>query len=256
MLEKVEKMLEVTFIHLPGSTSEIERKLWEAGVLSWHDFLERYQSGTLPFAVRPDWFSLVRQSIIHLEKGNIRFFANLLPSSEHWRLYGPFRSQSACLDIETTGLSDKDKITVVGLYHNDCYEAFIDGINLDQFPTALQRFSILITFNGSDFDIPFLKRLFPHLRLPSVHLDVKELLKRLGIRGGQKTIEERLGLLRKEEVRGMTGADAVALWEAYLRGERKALHRLLEYNREDVTKLKELMEYAYREFCRQLGWGW
>lgn len=247
-------MLEATFIHLPGVTKEIELKLWEAGVLSWQDFLERNQSGNLPFPVRPEWVSLIQQSITQLARGNVRFFAQLLPHSEHWRLYGVFRSQAVCLDIETTGLSDKDKVTVIGLYHNDRYEPFIDGVNLEQFPDTLRRFSILVTFNGSDFDIPFLRRVFPNLPLPLVHLDVQVLLKRLGIRGSQKAIEERLGFFRKEEVRGMTGADAVALWEAYLRGEKRALHRLLEYNQEDVVKLKELMDYAYRELCRQLGW--
>lgn len=247
-------MLEATFIHLPGVTKEIERKLWEAGVLSWQDFLEKNQSGNLPFSIRPEWVSLIQQSITQLARGNVRFFAHLLPHSEHWRLYGAFRSQAVCLDIETTGLSDKDKVTVVGLYHSDRYEPFIDGVNLEQFPDMLRRFSILVTFNGSDFDIPFLRRVFPNLLLPLVHLDVQVLLKRLGIRGSQKAIEERLGFFRKEEVRGMTGADAVALWEAYLRGETKALHRLLEYNREDVVKLKELMDYAYRELCRQLEW--
>ncbi|MGQ9520064.1 MAG: ribonuclease H-like domain-containing protein [Candidatus Fervidibacter sp.] len=247
-------MLEATFMHLPGATKEIERKLWEAGVLSWQDFLERNQSGNLPFPVRPEWVSLIQQSITQLARDNVRFFAHLLPHSEHWRLYGAFRSQAVCLDIETTGLSDKDKVTVVGLYHNDRYEPFIDGVNLEQFPDMLRRFPILVTFNGSDFDIPFLRRVFPNLPLPLVHLDVQVLLKRLGIRGSQKAIEERLGFFRKEEVRGMTGADAVALWEAYLRGETKALNRLMEYNREDVVKLKELMDYAYRELRRQLGW--
>jgi len=134
-------MLEATFLHLPGATREIEQRLWEAGVLSWHDFLERYQSGTLPFPVRPEWFSLIQQSITHLAKGNVRFFAHLLPPSEHWRLYGPFRSQAVCLDIETTGLTDKDRVTVVGLYHNDRYEAFVDGINLEQLPDTLRCFS-------------------------------------------------------------------------------------------------------------------
>lgn len=249
-------MLEVTFLHLPGATAEIERKLWEAGVHSWQDFLVKYQNGSLPFTVRPDWLALVQQSITQLAKGNIKFFAHLLPTSEHWRLYGSFRSQAVFLDIETTGLGPKDRVTVVGLYHNDRYEAFVDGMNLEQVPDFIRSFSILVTFNGSDFDIPFLKRVFPFLLLPPVHLDVQDLLKRLGIRGSQKVIEERLGFIRKEEVRGMTGIDAVALWEAYLRGEQKALNRLLEYNREDVTKLKDLMDYAYRELCRQLGWWW
>ncbi len=249
-------MLEATFLHLPGATREMEQRLWEAGVLSWHDFVTRYQGGNLPFPVRPDWFRFVQQSITQLAQGNVRFFAQLLPASEHWRLYGAFRSRTVFLDIETTGLSERDKVTVVGLFHNDCYEPFVDGVNLEQVPETLKRFSILVSFNGYDFDIPFLRRVFPNLPLPPVHLDVQALLKRLGIRGSQKAIEERLGFVRKESVRGMTGADAVVLWEAYLRGEQQALYRLLEYNCEDVAKLKDLMEFAYRELCRQLGWEW
>lgn len=247
-------MLDVTFLHLRGVTPTIERKLWEAGVHSWHDFLVRYQNGTLPIPSRPDWFLTVRQSIAQLERGNIFFFAQALPSSERWRLYGTFRTSTVFLDIETTGLGDKDKVTVVGLYHNEGYEPFVDGLNLEQVPDALRRFAILVTFSGDEFDIPFLRRVFPKLTLPPVHLDVRALLKRLNIRGGQKAIEERLGLVRSEHLRGMTGAHAAALWEANLRGEKKALERLLEYNREDVTKLKELMEFAYRELCRRLRW--
>lgn len=247
-------MLEATFLHMRGMTPVLERQLWEGGVHSWHDFLTRYQNGTLPFPARPEWLYLVRQSIAQLERGNVSFFAQLLPPSEHWRLYGTFRTCAVFLDIETTGLGEKDRVTVVGLYHNDRYEPFLDGQDLDRLPDVLMGFSILVTFNGNEFDIPFLQRMFPKLVLPPVHLDVRALLKRLDIRGSQKAIEERLGFVRKEHLRGMTGVDAVALWEAYLRGEPTALQRLLEYNREDVVKLKELMEFAYRELCRQLGW--
>lgn len=247
-------MLEATFLHLPGMTPDLERKLWEGGIHSWQDFLDCYRSGELPIPARPDWLSLIHQSILQLDKGNALFFARTLPPPEHWRLYGSFRWQTVFLDIETTGIGEKDRITVVGLYHNDRYEAFVDGQNLDAVPEALKRFSLLVTFNGREFDIPFLERAFIKLPLPPVHLDVQALLRRLDIRGSQKAIEERLGLVRQEHLRGMTGADAVTLWEAYLRGEPAALRRLLEYNREDVVKLKELMEFAYRELCRRLGW--
>jgi uncharacterized protein YprB with RNaseH-like and TPR domain len=247
-------MLEATFLHLKGITPVLERKLWKAGVRSWQDFLARYQSGTLPIPARPEWWHLIRQSIVQLERGNVHFFAQLLPVSEHWRLYGAFRSRTVFLDIETTGLGERDRVTVVGLFHDDRYEAFVDGLNLTQLPTVLPSFAILVTFNGEGFDLPFLWRMFPNLPLPPVHLDVRALLKRLNVHGSQKKIEERLGFVRRESLRGMTGADAVILWEAYLRGETEALRRLLDYNREDVVKLRELMEYAYRELCRQLGW--
>ncbi|GBC99174.1 hypothetical protein HRbin17_01695 [bacterium HR17] len=247
-------MLEATFLHLRGMTAALERQLWEAGISSWHDFLARCQAGTLPFSVRPEWLALVRQSIAQLERGNVAFFAQLLPAAEHWRLYGAFRHRTVFLDIETTGLTDRDRVTVVGLFYGERYEAFVDGQNMERLPDTLRQFAVLVTFNGEGFDLPFLRKLFPQLALPPVHLDVRALLKRLNIYGSQKAIEERLGFVRREPLRGMTGADAAFLWEAYLRGEPQALARLLEYNREDVTKLKDLMEFAYRELCRQLGW--
>lgn len=247
-------MLEATFLHLKGITPVLERRLWEAGVQSWHDFLTHYQNGTLPIPARPEWLPLVRQSLLQLERGNVAFFAQLLPPAEHWRLYGAFRSRTVFLDIETTGLQERDRVTVVGLFHDDRYEAFVDGVNLGQLPPLLASFAILVTFNGEGFDLLFLRRMFPQLALPPVHLDVRALLKRLNLHGSQKAIEERLGFVRREPLRGMTGADAVVLWEAYLRGEKEALQRLLDYNREDVVKLRDLMEYVYRELCRQLGW--
>ncbi|MCS7225065.1 MAG: ribonuclease H-like domain-containing protein [Armatimonadetes bacterium] len=247
-------MLEATFLHLPGLTPEQERKLWDAGIVTWSDFLLSLQHRRLPIPVRHEWIAFLRQSQNELARQNISFFARTLRPSEHWRLYGTFQSQTLFLDIETTGLEERDYVTVIGCLLGGLYRSFVRGRNLDEAPSFLRTASLMVTFNGTGFDIPFLQKDFPSLLLPPVHLDVRDLLARLGLRGSQKAIERMIGIVRKESVRGLTGADAVVLWEAHLRGDLSALPKLEEYNREDVFSLKKLMDYAYQKLKERLGW--
>jgi len=37
-------------------------------------------------------------------------------------------------------------------------KVFVRGINLDDFPRETQRYSLLVTFNGRRFDLPFLSK--------------------------------------------------------------------------------------------------
>jgi uncharacterized protein YprB with RNaseH-like and TPR domain len=55
---------------------------------------------------------------------------------------------------------------------------------------------MLVTFNGLNFDVPMLYRNFPKLMLDQLHLDLCPTLRRVGLRGGLKRIEQQLGLLR------------------------------------------------------------
>jgi hypothetical protein len=80
---------------------------------------------------------LIRQSIVQLERGNVHFFAQLLPLANIGAFTVLFAPAPFFLDIETTGLEERDRVTVVGLFHDDRYEAFVDGLNLTQLPTVL-----------------------------------------------------------------------------------------------------------------------
>lgn len=53
----------------------------------------------------------------------------------------------------------------------------------------------MITFNGGPFDLPFIRRQFPGIKLPPAHIDLRFFLRQLGLRGGLKAIERRLGLV-------------------------------------------------------------
>ncbi len=124
------------------------------------------------------------------------------------------------------------------------FRTFIRGIDLAELPAYLRRYKVLVTFNGAHFDLPVMRNAFP--TLPSLlHIDLKHPLRRLGLRGGLKRIERKMGLDRPDDLAGYTGSDAVKLWRRYERGDDDALDALIGYNREDVENLRPLMDYAY-----------
>jgi len=135
---------------------------------------------------------------------------------------------------------------VVGLYDGHTMRQFVHGQNLEEFPQALENLDLVITFNGSQFDLPVLRAYFPSLEFPPVHLDLRFILSRLGFKGGLKRIEPRFGIHRPPEVDGMDGYEAVLLWDRHCRGDYTALPTLLTYNREDVVNLETLMERAFQ----------
>ncbi len=179
--------------------------------------------------------------------GDAGFFRGRLPSRETWRLYPEFAEWALFLDIETTGLSpDYDQVTLIGGLSGGRLALFVAGINLDQFPAYVRQFPLLVTFNGSLFDVPFLRAHFPGARLDQAHIDLRFPLASLGYRGGLKAIERRLGIGRDAAIQGVDGFEAVWLWNRYRRGDRQALRKLILYNLTDVVNMVELMETTIR----------
>jgi uncharacterized protein YprB with RNaseH-like and TPR domain len=239
-------MLRHTFIHLPGVGPHRERTLWGQGILDWKRFLEAVESRLLRQRIYESAVPLVHQSLDAVTAGDPSFFHGRLPSGETWRLYPEFAGRALFLDIETTGLSpDYNEVTVIGALEGGNLgkpALFVKGINLDQFPAYVARFPLLITFNGSLFDVPFLRAHFPTARLDQAQIDLRFALRPLGYRGGLKAIERNLGLTRDAAIQGVDGFEAVRLWHCYRRGDREALRKLILYNLTDVVNLVELME--------------
>ena len=236
-------MLQSTFVHLPGVGPRRERALWKQGILDWTGLLSAVAEGRLGGRIRESWLQLVRGSIDALAGGDIGYFKPLLPPKEAWRLYSEFADRAVFLDIETTGLSGEyDEVTLIGALCNGELSLFINGINLEQFPAYIERFPLLVTFNGSQFDVPFLRAHFPQARLDQAHIDLRFVLASLGFKGGLKVIENRLGLRRDPAIQDVDGFEAVRLWHQYRRGDKRALEKLIRYNLTDVVNLVELAE--------------
>jgi uncharacterized protein YprB with RNaseH-like and TPR domain len=236
-------MLINTFIHIPGIGPATEKKLWESDVLCWSDDLNT-SSVDLSSSKIETIKTFAEKSNQCLAQKTPEFFEELLPSNQHFRLFPEFREDCAYLDIETTGLDASAMITTIAIYDGKDIKYFIQGENLDTFIDEIQKYKVLITYNGRSFDIPFIEEYF-NTKLSHAQIDLRYILQSLGFKGGLKKCEKALGIDR-EELDGVDGYFAVILWREYMRtGDQKALETLLAYNIEDVINLETLMIMSY-----------
>jgi len=226
-------LLTRTFVHVPGVGERRERGLWERGYTDWDAFLRGHPEGA--------WKDLIA-SRLDRERA-----ARDMPRREMWRLASAFPGRTAFLDIETTGLDPgRDGVTCVGLSDGERVEALVRGRDLDRLPEALEPFELLVTYNGSCFDLPILQSAFPQIDFRRFHhIDLRYPLHRLGLKGGLKGVERALGLVRAEEIQGVDGYLAVLLWERHLAGHPRALETLVRYCLEDVVHLCPLLAHAH-----------
>ncbi|MGC8491061.1 MAG: ribonuclease H-like domain-containing protein [Syntrophobacteraceae bacterium] len=240
-------MLNHTFVHLPGVGPKTEESLWDKGIHSWDIFLGEFGRAASPFGKRKHealvaHLELSREKLNGLDAG---YFARSMPSHSLWRLFADFRSCAAYVDIETTGLGGPDDyITTAALYDGRRVFHYIHGQNLDRFASDLMHYKLLVTYNGTCFDLPFIRNYFG-IELNQAHIDLRYLLASLGFRGGLKGCENSLGLSRGE-LEGVDGYFAVLLWNEYLENRNdKALETLLAYNMADAVNLENLMVQAF-----------
>ncbi len=220
--------------------------IWNNEILTWSDL---YNSDFL-FSFFKSRADLVRvyleKAEESLKKNDFNFFLETLPVKEYWRLYGDFKDRCLFLDIETYGSSSlSSSIILIGTYNGKNIKIFMKDVNLEDILKEIENYDILVTFNGKAFDVPFLQKVFPNIRIPQVHFDLKYLLKSIGLTGGLKKIEKKLDLKRNTEVENLTGADVCMLWENYLKGNYDSLKKLILYNIYDTYNLKFLMDYYF-----------
>lgn len=253
-----------TFLHVEGIGPKKERELWERGATDW----AAARAADLSWLGRSA-AERVRQaceiSEERLERRDAAFFSHRLPTSRRLQVYEAFRADAAFLDIET----DPYEITLAGVQFRGRYRAFVRGEDLDELPAYLDSAKLVVTYNGSKFDLPILLRsvyrevllagaapaglpgrpprglfnLPRGVHIPGLgHLDLMLVLRSLGLRGGLKRAEPQFGISRPEEVAGLDGADAVLLWHRHLAGDARAFDLLVEYNRQDVVNLERIAD--------------
>ena len=153
------------------------------------------------------------------------------------------------LDIETTGLSHYyDEITIVGWSLDGRASTLVRGADSSCLFEECEKAKVLVTFNGIRFDKRFLLQEFPDLILPDVHIDLMYLCRRVGLTGGQKAIENSLGLHFREDIAEVDGFAAVLLWHRYLRGDLAALETLIRYNRADIAAMGAILDATLKQF--------
>jgi uncharacterized protein len=236
-------LITASFRHISGIGPLRERQLWFSGVRSWADVPPEGE------VIAPRLDGKLREgvalSLSRLAEGDLDFFARALPQTEHWRLLPQVIDGAAFVDIEAAG----DKVTVAGVLDGEGLASFRG--DLSGFRQRARSWRALVTFNGAVFDLPILRRVLPDWTPPAVHVDLRHVYQRLREKGGLKELEPRAGFFRPPHLAKLTGADAVALWQAQVRGDRAAMRRLVEYNLYDVFHLRPLAELGYNRLLER-----
>ncbi|GAB3680968.1 ribonuclease H-like domain-containing protein [Salinarchaeum chitinilyticum] len=235
--------IENSFVPVEGVGPVTERKLWRAGVTEWSEF-----GGQIVGPTRADRIeSFVEEATRRLDRGDAAFFANRVPDAEHWRLFENVREETTFLDIETTGLDRyADRVTTVSIHRDGDTRTLVRGQDLsaERLRAELAESSLLVTFNGRRFDVPFLEASFD-LSVDVPHADLMSMCNTLGYSGGLTAVEQTFGIERDRP--DISGRDAVRLWHEYERGKDGSLQTLIEYNQEDTVNMRPLMEQACEE---------
>ena len=244
-------MIQNSFIFLEKITVAKERKLWQQGILSWDDFLKAKKIKGISAAAKKYYDRKIIEARRQLYEGNSSYFAGLMPQTEHWRLYDFFKEEAVYLDIETDGLSDNNDVTLVGIFDGFDTKTMIRRVNLDWqlLRKELSKYKIVVTFNGSVFDLPFMKKRYGEVMPKLPHYDLRFSCSRIGLKGGLKSIEKQLNISRSSQiVENMYGGDAAQLYRMWRgSGDDYYLKLLVEYNEEDVINLKQIAEYVYKK---------
>ena len=248
-------MITQSFIFLERIGEKLEQNIWKNGIYNWDDFLKTNSIKGIARHRKLYYNRKILNAKKALYNFDSNYFQNLLPHSEMWRLYDFFKEDAVFLDIETTGLSKEDDITVFGLYDGINTKIMIKGINLDYslLKKELQRCKLIVTFNGASFDLPFIEKIYPKL-LPKIpNFDVKSITDKLGLKGGLKNIEKSLGVKRSNIVEKFYGGDALTLWRMYrATGDDYYLNLLVEYNEYDIINLKIVVEHCVNKIKEKI----
>ncbi len=239
---------------LPSVGAKKEKAIWESGIRTWNEFVSSETVTTMKHDAKERGDIILTQAMELLDDGQCHALADMTPKSEHWRLFGEFHDSAKYIDIETDGLSRDALVTVVTIHSKRETITLTEGIDLspETLSEALDGAKMLVTFNGSCFDIPVLKNSFPEVDLDIPQYDLRFASRKIGYRGGLKPLEIDMGIKRADDIDGMDGADAVRLWKQWVRNDDEdALDMLISYNRADTVNLEIIADRVFERLVRE-----
>ena len=233
--------LEQTLLHLPHVGPKREVRLRAAGCGTWSDVV----AADNPLRLAPERWAetaaAARKCLEALATDDPRPLTAALATREHWRILHHWFDQASFFDIETSGLEPESEVTLVTCLHRGDLRVFLKGENLDDFLALLEEVKLLVSFNGTGFDVPRIEDRFHVPQIPCAHVDLRWLCHHRGWRGGLKAIERQLGLARPADLLGLGGEEAVWLWRLWAEKRDAAARRTLErYCAADTVALRRL----------------
>ena len=228
--------------HLPHVGAAREKLFRAEGCACWDDVMCAHRPlAGLSLLAWDEVRRAAEQSAQALARDEVSYFTTRLPSLEHWRVLAQWVDGASFFDIETSGLEADSIVTLVCCFHGGRPLRFLADENLDDFLDLLEQVKLLVSFNGTSFDVPRVLARFHIPELPCPHVDLRWLCHHAGWRGGLKKIERELGLRRPADLEGLGGAEAVWLWQAWSeRRDEKARRTLERYCSADTVMLRLL----------------
>ena len=220
------------------------QRLHESGVRTWHDALRFPER--LPGSFRDGMVQECRRCIDALERSDIHYLVTRFAPQDKWRVLAHYGEHASFFDIETMGLECDDPITVIVVWHQGCPHVFLEHENLDDFLELLEDVELLVSFNGSSFDVPRVIDAFHIPVLPCAHLDMRWSCYHRGLHGGLKNIANRIGIERPKDLENADGAMAVQLWSQWQNcRDHAARQKLIRYCTADVLLLVLLADRLF-----------
>lgn len=246
-------MIRATFQLVPGVGAGRERALWAAGFLDWQTLVNADDKAVpLPGALMQPMRQAVALMEAAWEAQDLVGLASGIPQAEHWRLFAHFAARAVYMDIE---VDPEEGITVVGVLDESGPKLLMAGRSLTE--EGLQQHipsdCLLVTFNGSSFDVPVLTKRFDLWPAPVAHMDLRHVWNKLGYWGGLKSLEDEVGIGRPQHIKDLDGSHAAWLWRHSRLGDRAALVKLVEYNLYDTVNLRTLAAMGFNRMVQKCG---
>ena len=217
-------------------------KLQDSGIKSWQDVI--VQPDLIPNSLRSEIVAECERCLAALENDEIRYFVDRLFPQDRWRILNRYIDRCSFFDIETTGLEYDDTITLIMCWHNGQLHTFVEHENLDDFLDLLDEIELLVSFNGSTFDVPRVLDGFHIPELPCPHFDLRWPCYHRDLCGGLKQVTASLGIERPADLSDADGSLAVQLWHRWAEHkDEDARNQLIRYCGADVLLLKPLAQH-------------
>jgi uncharacterized protein len=242
-------MIKNTFQVFKGITQRKEKELWNTGIKTWDDFLQKDKIKGISYESKYQLELQIKKCSLKLKENDDSFFLNLLPIKLHYRYYPMIKNELLFVDIESYGHKRRNEITIIGIGNGEDINLIRgDKTDSSQIKKIFQNNKGIVTYNGRSYDIPILKKRYNIDFSNKFIIDLKHLMNELGYKGGLKVIEEELKIERKLSHKIMNG-DPINLWKAYKATEDSHFIELLaEYVEADVRSLPILLDYAYNKY--------
>ncbi len=229
-------MITEALLHCAGVGPKRLAQLHAHGIRTWIDVLN--QPNGLPKALGRALISESQRCLTALDAGEIQYFTSRFASQDKWRILTHYLDQASFFDIETVGLEHDAAITVISCWHRGSLHHFVEHENLDEFLELLDDIQLLVSFNGSSFDVPRVLDTFHIPELPCAHVDMRWTCFHQGLTGGLKEIGQGAGIVRPRDLQSADGELAVRLWSAWRSFQDHAARELLiRYCASDVLML-------------------